>query len=286
DMSTGQVEDSVGNVYDLGLYENSSEPEREYNGLHSSVAWRKSGLNLSANWTWSRMRGNFLGENAGSGPIAAAFDNYPEYIDLKWNSPRGDLLQDQRHRVRLLASYDFKLGLIGITPGLIQQYDTGTPYGAVGNVNSRSFVTNPGYAAPPATVQYYFTARDAYRTDDIWATNLSLNLSANVGPVEIFVQPQILNVFNNDSVLAPNTAVSVGTGATPNAAGLVRFNPFTTTPIECPQTGTAAECRAMGANWKKGTNFGNPTTGALNAVSRSGSFQGTRLWFVSMGIRF
>ncbi len=286
DTSTGQVEDSVGNVYDLGLYENSSEPEREYTGLHSSLSWRKSALNLSANWTWSRMRGNFVGENAGSGPIAATFDNYPEYFDTAWNAPAGDLSQDQRHRVRLLASYDFRLGIVGITPGLIQQYDSGTPFGAVGNVNSRSFVTNPGYAAPPATVQYYFTARDAYRTDDVWATNLSLNLSANIGPVEIFVQPQILNVFNNDAVLAPNTSVSVGTGATPNAAGLVRFDPFTTTPVECPQTGTPAECQAMGANWKKGANFGRPTTGAANAVSRSGSFQGTRQWFVSMGIRF
>jgi len=286
DMSTGQVEDSVGNVYDLGLYENSTEPEREYTGLHSSVGWRMEGLNLSANWTWSRMRGNFVGENAGSGPLAATFDNYPEYFDVAWNAPRGDLSQDQRHRVRLLASYDFRLGMLGITPGLVQSYDSGTPYGAVGNVNSGAYVTNPGYSAPPATVQYYFTSRDAYRTDDVWATNLSLNLSANVGPVEIFVQPQILNVFNNDAVIYPNTSVSVGTGATPNAAGLVRFDPFTTTPIECPQTAAAAECRAMGANWKKGTNFGRPTTGAANAFSRSGSFQGTRLWFVSMGVRF
>ena len=286
DMSTGQVEDSVGNVYDLGLYENSSKPEREYTGLHTSLAWRTGGLNLAANWTWSRMRGNFVGENTGSGPLAANFDNYPEYFDVRWWAPRGDLQQDQRHRVRILASYDFRLGILGITPGLVQQYDTGTPYGALGNVNSRSFVTNPGYAAPPATVPYYFTARDAYRTDDIWTTNLSLSLNLNLGPVEIFVLPQILNVFNNDGVLAPNTSVSVGTRSTPNAAGLVSFNPFTTTPIECPQTASAAECTAMGANWKKGVNFGKPTTGASSAVSRSGSFQPTRQWLVSMGIRF
>jgi len=286
DTTTGQVEDSVGNVYDLGLYENSKEPEREYAGLHSSLAFRKGALNLSANWTWSRMRGNFVGENAGSGPLAATFDNYPEYIDLKWNAPRGDLSQDQRHRVRLMASYDFRVGGIAITPGLVQQYDTGTPYGAVGNVNSRSYVTNPGYVAPPATVPYYFTARDAYRTDDIWATNLSLNLSANLGPVELFVQPQVLNVFDQDGVLAPNTSVLVGTGAAPNSNGLVRFDPFNGTPVECPQAASAAECSAMGANWKKGPNFGKATTGAANVVSRSGSFQGTRLWFVSMGVRF
>lgn len=285
-MSTGQVEDSLGEVYDLGLYENSKEPEREYTGLHSSVAWRKGGLNLSANWTWARMRGNFVGENAGSGPLAATFDNYPEYFDLAWSAPRGDLSQDQRHRVRLLASYDFRLRSLAITPGLVQSFDSGTPYGALGNVNSAAYVSNPGYVAPPATVPYYFTARDAYRTDDIWSTNLSLNVSANLGPVEVFVQPQVLNVFDNDGVLAPDTSVTVGTGTTPNSSGLVRFDPFNGTPVECPQTAGAAECQAMGANWKKGPSFGRPTTGAQNLVSRSGSFQGTRLWFVSMGIRF
>ena len=286
DLTTGQVEDSLGNVYDLGFYENSKEPEREYAGLHSSLAFRKGALNLSANWTWSRMRGNFVGENAGSGPLAATFDNYPEYFDPKWSSPRGDLAQDQRHSVRVMASYDFRLGGLAITPGLVQQLDTGTPYGALGNVNSRSFVTNPGYVAPPATVPYYFTARDAYRTDDIWATNLSLNLSASVGPVELFVQPQVLNVFGQEGVLAPNTSVLVGTGEAPNSNGLVRFDPFHDTPVECPQSASAAECSAMGANWKKGPNFGKATTGAANATSRSGSFQGTRLWFVSMGVRF
>ena len=104
--------------------------------------------------------------------------------------------------------------------------------------------------------------------------------------MELFVQPQVLNVFDQDGVLAPNTSVLVGTGAAPNSNGLVRFDPFNGTPVECPQAASAAECSAMGANWKKGPNFGKATTGAANVVSRSGSFQGTRLWFVSMGVRF
>ena len=256
DMTTGQVTSELGDEFDLGYIVNSNVPEREYTGLHSSIAWRQGNLNLAANWTWSHMIGNFVGETSGSGPVTAGFESYPEYLDLKWNGPRGDLSQDQRHRVRLVGTYDFRLGMVGITPGIVQSWDTGTPYGAVGNVHVRSYVNNPGYVAPPLNSAYYFTARDAYRTDDIWRTDLSVNLSANIGKFEVFVQPQMWNVFNADGVTAVNTSVTTN---------IVRFNPFTEKPVE-------------GVNWRKGANFGKPTSAA--------GYQIPRRYFVSMGIRF
>ena len=256
DMTTGQVTSTLGDVYDLGYLINTESPEREYTGLHSSLAYRAGNLNLAANWTWSHMIGNLVGETGGSGPVPAGFENYPEYIDVSWNAPRGSLSQDQRHRVRLVGTYDFRLGPVGITPGIVQSWDTGTPYGAVGNAHIRSYVTNPGYVSPPANSTYYFTARDAYRTDDVYRTDLSLNLSANLGPVEIFVQPQVLNLFNGDAVTTPNTSITTN---------IVRFNPFTEKPVE-------------GVNWAKGSNFGKATSAA--------GYQIPRRWFVSMGVRF
>jgi len=280
DTTTGQVTDSVGNEYDLGYIVNSNIPIREYTGLHSSLAWRTGNLNLAANWTWSHMIGNFVGETSGSGPVTAQFQNYPEYFDMKWYAPTGSLSQDQRHRVRVVGTYDFRLGqAFTITPGLVQSYDTGLPYGAVGNIASSPYVTNPGYVNPPSRVSYYFTARDAYRTDDVWRTDLSVNLSANLGPVEIFVIPQMQNVFNSDAVVTPNTAVNVGTGSSPSATtGLVRFNPFTTAPVECAQGSTAAACSAAGANWQKGASFGKPTAAT--------SYQAPRRYYIGMGVRF
>ncbi len=256
DMTTGQVTSELGDEFDLGYIINSNVPEREYTGLHSSIAWRHGNFNVAANWTWSHMIGNFVGETSGSGPVTAAFESYPEYIDMKWNGPRGSLSQDQRHRVRVVGTYDFRVGMVGITPGIVQSFDTGTPYGAVGNVHVRSYVNNPGYVAPPLNSAYYFTARDAYRTDDIWRTDLSLNLSANIGRFEIFVQPQMWNVFNADGVTTVNTSVTTN---------IVRFNPFTEQPVE-------------GVNWRKGANFGKPT--------RASDYQIPRRYFVSLGIRF
>jgi hypothetical protein len=283
DTTTGQVVDSLGNAYDLAIVQNSDRPEREYTGLHSSLNYRLGALNLGANWTWSHLIGNVALENTGSGSIRSGFESYPEYFDVKWFAPRGDLATDQRHRVRLTAAYDYKLGPVTLTPGLIQAYDTGTPYGAAAvgtaGVAVSPYVTNPGYVAPPSRNTYFFTSRDAYKTDDIWRTDISLNLSGKIGPIEIFVQPQVLNLFNNQAITTVNQTVTVGTGATASATtGLKRFNPFTETPIECPQTGTAAECTALGANWKKGTNFGKATSSA--------GFQIPRTWFISMGVRF
>ncbi|MCK6685085.1 MAG: TonB-dependent receptor [Thermoanaerobaculia bacterium] len=280
DMTTGKITDPGNGVtYDLAIIQNSDVVEREYTGLHSSASYRLGALNVTGTWTWSHLIGNAALESSGSGSLRSGYETYPEYLDLKWNAPRGDLSTDQRHRVRITASYDFKMGPVTVTPGLIQAYDTGTPYGASGNAAVSAFVTNPGYLTPPAVNTYYFTSRDAYRTADIWQTDMSLNLSGKIGPVEIFVQPQVWNLFNNQGVIAVNQTVTTGTGATASATtGLKRFNPFSETAIECPQGAPASQCRTLGANWQKGPNFGKPTA--------PGSYQIPRQWYVTMGVRF
>jgi outer membrane receptor protein involved in Fe transport len=298
DLTTGFVSDDLGNRYNLGVFVNSNIPERNYTALNTSLAYRTGPLSVGGNWTWSHMIGTFVGEGAGGGPASSGLLNYPEYQRESWTAPRGSLSQDQRHRVRLYGNYDINLGPIAITPGLVQAIDTGTPYGAAGLVNPSAYV-NLGCAdagADPAkcylTEQtnstYFFTSRDAYRTDTIYRTDLSLNLSARLGPVELYVQPQVINLFNGqgttfaNNATAINTSVFVGRSATANAQGLVRFDPFTATPIECPQGATAATCRSLGANWQKNTAFGKPTTGA----SASPSFQAPRTWLITMGVRF
>jgi outer membrane receptor for ferrienterochelin and colicin len=298
DTTTGFVSDSLGNPYNLGVYINSNIPERNYTALNTSLAYHRGPLNVGANWTWSHTLGTFVGENAGGGPATSGLLNYPEYQQASWTAPRGDLSQDQRHRVRIFGSYDLALGPVGITPGLVEAIDTGTPYGASGLINSSSYVhlgcSTPGidqnhcYLAPPTNETYWFTSRDAYRTDTIYRTDLSVNFSAKVGPVELYVQPQIINVLNGhgttfvNNPTALNTSVTVGRSATANAAGLVRFNPFTTAPIECPQGDSPSQCKALGANWQKSATFGDPTTGA----SSQPSFQAPRTWLVTLGARF
>jgi hypothetical protein len=184
---------------------------------------------------------------------------------------------------------------------VIQAIDTGTPYGAAGVINSAPFVTGkacstPGidqahcYLVPPTSETYFFTSRDAFRTPTVYRTDLSLNFSAKIGPVDVFLQPQVINAFNGQAATftnnptAINTSVTVGRGATVNAAtGLIRFNPFTTTnPIECPQGAPAATCASLGANWQLSKLFGQPTSGS----SAAPSFQLPRTYLVTVGARF
>ena len=275
--STGQVSDGLGNNFDLTILNNSDTLERNYTALQTQVQYRIGRLNLNANWTWSHTIGNFDGETAANAAVPGAVDVYPEYKQASWNSPRGDLASDQRHRVRLFATYDLpfvpaKVGVV--TLSLVQAYESGSPYGAVGTVRSRTYVTNPGYQTPPSSVAYYFTARDAFTTDDIKRTDLGLNFSTRIADtVEIFILPQVLNAFNNQAVTAVNatvlTVLAPGTGNT-----FVAFNPFTTTPVKRPTGDQSVKT----ANWDYGPNFGKATSSA--------GYQLPRTFIVSMGLRF
>ena len=276
-LSTGPVTDAVGNRYDLGLIEVSNDYRREYTGLHSQFALRASNrFSLGGSWTWSHLIGNAIGESAaaaGSSQLHA--HDYPEYKDPRWNNPVGSLSSDTRHRVRLTAIYDLpvpaRFGAVNLA--LLQAWDTGTPYGARGNVDTRSYVTNPGYLTPPAATAgsdqtYWYTARDAFRTEDVFSTDLSLNYSYKVaGAVEIFVSPQVLNVLNAQHIVSVDQTVE-------NAANQPKYyakvNPFTTVPVQ--------GARGTGANWNTGPLFGQPTG--------PGSYQAPRTFRISAGVRF
>jgi outer membrane receptor protein involved in Fe transport len=292
DVSTGKVSSPVNPAqkYDLGLIVNSNDYTRNYTGLHTQFAYHLSDrFNVGGNWTWSHLIGDLVGETSGSSVVRGGLHTYPEYQDRKWNAPVGDLSSDTRHRVRIYGTYEApipaKLG--GLNVSVIQALDTGTPYSAVGSVRTGAYVTNPGYLTPPASVGYYFSARGAYRTEDVYRTDLALTYSYKIaGAVEIYVAPQIYNIFNSQHVISVNQTVNTAV----NSSAFTAFNPFTTaSPIECPQGQTAAQCKAMGANYQKGSLFGQPTAGsvwAANVLGGTGSYQNPRTFQVSVGVRF
>lgn len=283
DMTTGQVTDELGNTSDIKLVINDpGELERNYDGVTLQASYRASqSLNIGGNYTWGHRYGNYEGEGSGTGPVAstAASYYYPEYTQPSWRNPKGDLSGDQRHTGRVYVVWDAvntKHNLLSFS--LMQSYFSGTPYGATGNVYSYPYVPNPGYAQRPTTVTYYFSARDAYHTDNITRTDIGLNYSfrfpALGADVELFIHPYVTNVFNEQGVInVDQTVYSRYSGSS-----WLLFNPFTTTPKECAQGTAAATCRADGANWQKGPNFGKPLSAA--------DYQTPRTYAVSFGVRF
>ncbi len=273
DRSTGKVTDPTGQTFDLTLVENSNLLDRKYTALQTQFAYRVGGgLNVGGNWTWSHTLGNFDGETAASGPVPGTLAIYPEYKQQRWNTPSGDLATDQRHRVRVYATADLPVPAVlgNLSVSAIQSFDTGTPYGALGAVASRRYVADLGYQTPPASVGYYYTARDAFRTDTVHRTDVALNYSRRIGPIEFFVQPQVINLFNNQAVIGVDTTVQDAT----SAARFLPFNPFTDTPIQGarPASGTGT------TNWNFGPNFGKPRN--VN------DYQQPRTFRASVGIRF
>jgi hypothetical protein len=156
------------------------------------------------------------------------------------------------------------------TLAALERIESGTPYGAVGRINSRPFVVNPGYVNPPMNVSYFFTARDEFRTETMMRTDLSINYASKLGGShrhELFAQVQLLNLFNQSQLVdlqGGNIDVSVLTPAT-GGAPYQAFNPFTAVPVR-------------GVNWDFGPNFGRALGPSAYTLPRT--------FLVTFGVRY
>ena len=281
DTTTGTVRDEFGNVADLGITENTSDLKRRYSGITVSATHRFGRTDVGGNYTLSRLRGNFDGENVSSGPLTTNVFQYPEYRQQSWFAPEGDLAADQRHRATLWVNYGVH-GVRGLTLSLLQDLASGLPFGAVGagggsgGVNVLPFVTNPGYANPQGDTSenYFYTSRDAFRTEHSRRTDFAANYNYGFGTgrkMEAFVQAQVLNIFNTfDMCGCGATVFANGGNAALNTIGQTvtlrqNFNPLTTVPVE-------------GVNWVKAANFNTP----LNRFA----FTSPRTFRITFGVRF
>ena len=282
-----------GRQYDLTRVTNDTTGalERRYTGLTLSGTYRfASRADFGGNYTLSRLWGNVDGETFNNGPISDASAQYPEYKRASWNFPVADLLNDQRHRSRLWVNYGVPMVPGNLTVSLLETIESGVPYngsnqnGTANGVNAAAFVANPGYLTPPdgASTTYYFTARDAFRTEGQRRTDASVSYSFGVGrgarKAELFIQGQVINLFNQFQLCGCGASVFSNGGASQNQFldTTVRtnvsnptlysaFNPYTTTPVQ-------------GANWDYGPAFGH-------AASRF-AYTSPRMYRVTFGVRF
>ena len=98
--------------------------------------------------------------------------------------------------------------------------------------------------------------------------DLALNWSLNVGAVEIFVQPRVVNVLGESAIITSDpfyVDLGVRTAAADPTNTLQPFDPFKTKPVE-------------GTNYALSPTFGQ----TLNPKA----YQQPRTFVVSMGARF
>lgn len=308
DLGTGTFTAPNGSRGDLAtLMNDDGFIERTYQAVQTNFGWARGRINLGGGYTWSRMEGNDLPEGDGTAGVTNQFGHYyPEYLNYERRAPEGVLLGDQTHRLRVWAGYDIPFPLGQLNATVLQSYDSGRAYSAIGNINAGPLTAASG-CAPSTTPKangdcatpvnavtgylnsavgdshsYYFSDRGAFRTEAVTATDLSLNYRVPVGRFEIFAQGQALNLFNEEGVndiYLNRMDLSIRTLRTNGAtSGLKAFNPFTETPIECPQGNTAAQCKALGAHWQKSPTFGQ-------ALNKDG-YQSPRTYRFAVGVRF
>ena len=109
------------------------------------------------------------------------------------------------------------------------------------------------------------SSRGAYRFVNITRTDLAINYSFFIPiggtQLEMFLQPEVQNVFNESGAVTGNSTELTNW----NDPSLETFNPFTETPVE-------------GVHWRRDEEWGQPEVEA--------DYQLPRTFRVSVGIRF
>ncbi len=271
DLSTGpSPEDQFGNNTDLAIVDNDGRYDRKYTAVQTQFSYRfPVGLFVGGNYTWSRLTGNLDAEDFTSGPIPGTAAEYPEYKQFKQNNPTGYLEGDQRHSARLWLGFDFPTRFANLNLTLLETYASGRAYRALGTIDTRSFVDNPGYIDPPTSVNYYFGGgRAPFRFEDMTRTDLALNVSLKVWKsLEVFLQPELINVFNEDALTGGRIGIDSSTTVNTRAsagAPLQNFDP-SQPPVE-------------GRDFTYAANFGK-------AIGRD-AYQLPRTFRFSVGLRF
>ena len=130
-------------------------------------------------------------------------------------------------------------------------------------------IDNPGYVTPPDTILYYFTDRDAFRTDSMYRTDLAVNFTRRLGvrSTEFFAQVQLLNLFNSFRLFfASNDDIDTTVvTAVDEPDRFQTFDPFTETPVK-------------GVHWDFGEKFGQALGKDAYTLPRTFQF--------AVGVRF
>ncbi|MFZ2491545.1 MAG: TonB-dependent receptor [Thermoanaerobaculia bacterium] len=280
DQSTPRATDSNGLTTDVAIAENIEDGvAREYRALQFQGSWTptvmQSRMNLGLNYTLAFLEGNDEQESSVSGTVgnSPGAIYYPELLNYENYQPEGYLTYDQRHRLKAWVGYDLPLPeVLGrFNVSLLQNFDSGTAYSAVGVINLEDYTgavdtSKTNYSGAPVEGQYYFSDRGEFRLPDVSRTDIGLNWNRKIfRSFEVFGEAEMLNIFGNEAATAVNATVYTYASGASNCPGCKAFNPFTENPVE-------------GTHWKKGPNFGKPTAAS--------SYQLARTYRFSLGFRF
>ena len=213
-------------VFDNVYYRNSDQPLRAYRGVVLQGDYRpRRGVTVAGQWTMQlRNDGNYEGEapsNPGTGSI---YGDYPEIFVADRNNPTGRLDDFQRHKIRVWTIVNLPLGAFGavdIAP--LWRYNSALTYSLTANVpvSAVQRASNPGYARVPTTQTIFFGERGSEQFAGYGLLDLAATYQVPIWQrVRPWVKFEVLNVLNNDKLIAWNTTVTADPNSALDGAGL------------------------------------------------------------------
>jgi hypothetical protein len=213
---------------DNQYYRNSNGPKRDYQALEF-----QSHYDLTRNWGVEgnlthqfKNDGNYEGE-AGQSIGTGSFGIRPEMQDPR-ELAVGHLAQYEENKIRLWTTYNFNLHKAGnLQAGVIYRYDSPLTFSYTATVNRTSPTSatnncvggpsdcvtsvgrNPGYKSAPPTLTMFFGDRGigSFNSTSLFDTSLQYSIPV-AGKVTPWVKFDVRNIFNKDTLLTYNTAIT------------------------------------------------------------------------------
>jgi len=244
---TNPVTGGRSNVTHVG---NSDLPTRKYWGTQFQGQYQlPAGFGIGANYTYSKLTGNIEGETSGGGPVTFGAQSvaFKEFQNFAQNAPIGYLQADQRHKFRAFVTYDLGTRIGHFNLGLIERYDSGTPFSASAatairpeylctqptstlsvptsltacsnggtpiypDQSTRNTASQYALAAGvgqvgPTSVTYFFSPRGDFRWNSVISTDLALNYELPVHNFAFFAKAEVRNALNHHANIGGNTTV-------------------------------------------------------------------------------
>jgi hypothetical protein len=215
-------------TFDAVVFDNTDDPVREYSAMILQTNYRATDRwTANAHWTVQlRNHGNFEGEATNQPGISSLIGNYPEIYTPGYarNNPEGRLNDFQRHKVRAWTSYLWQFGRFGSADtSLVWRYDSPLTYSLSTTVPTTAIqlARNPGYARPPQTQPLFFAERGSEEFESSHVFDFAMTYQVPVfRTLRPWVKFEVYNIFNDQSLVGYNTAITADPNSPRDADGL------------------------------------------------------------------
>jgi hypothetical protein len=255
-------------TFDRIEFRNSNDVERRYQALQFLGRFDVSrNLYLHGHYTLQlENHGNFEGEATNQPANPSDFADFPPILTGR-SYPDGRLNDFQRSKLRLFAVYNQSLGRAGVvTLGPIWRYNSGQTYSLLSTgvpLSAIQLARNPGYARLPGggTQTLYYGERGSESFEGFGLVDLAATYEIPIWrTVRPWIKFELYNLFDNNKLIAWNTAVT-------------------------PDPNSALDSDGLPTGFIRPTNFGTARNNADYPRPIPG-IDGGRTFQMAMGLRF